>query len=118
MRAPVLMDAPVLFPGRCLLCGRSKGKMVDTQVDDEGFGRVYVCADVCVPAVAKLIGLGDVAEERRRADAAEWKAAEAELELVDARPILAQLGKISERYRADDEPDELPRGGRQRKRAA
>jgi hypothetical protein len=61
MNAPLLVDAPYLFPGRCLFCSRSKGAMVDTQIEDPGLGRVYACVDVCAPTFARLAGWADPA---------------------------------------------------------
>lgn len=56
MLAPVVVDAPVLFPGVCCFCGRGAGRMIDTHKEDPDQGHLYVCMEVCVEAFARLAG--------------------------------------------------------------
>lgn len=98
LKAPLLMDAPVLFPGRCATCGRSQGQMVDTHIEHEAASTLYLCADVCVPAFAALIGLGDTSAADERAQTAEARIVELETELAEAQPILDAMARAASRF--------------------
>lgn len=88
MKAPLLVERPFLFPGRCAFCGRSNGEMVDTQLEDLGLGHVYVCTEVCLPAWAALIGLEDVEELQATLTEREQRVGELEEELAESRPLV------------------------------
>lgn len=108
MRAAVLVDAPVLFPGRCLCCGRSKGRMVDTQIDIEGdMARVYLCVDVCVPTFARLLGLDDTTEADEKLTEALARVTDLETELAELGPVRSAIIDAAARFgdtQFDDEP--------------
>lgn len=105
-----MMDAPVLFPGRCMTCGRSKGKMVDTQIDDPAIGNVYVCVDVCVPSFAALAGFVPaeaLAEAQEKLAAANEAVVELEGQIAELVPVRDAVALAARRFgdvEADDEP--------------
>ena len=101
MSAPTLAPAlvPVAqarYPQRCAFCPAHKGELVDTQIEDEGFGHVYVCVD-CVAAWAALIGWtspDDADELRAEAVRLREQLASAEAEEADAE--MAQSAAYAE----------------------
>lgn len=105
----MLVDAPVLFPGRCKMCGRSDGRMVDTQIDDADDGRVYVC-EGCAAVYAGLIGHVAAAEHDRvvdQVDRAMERIVEMEGEIAELRPVAAAVASAAARFgdsEAHDEP--------------
>jgi hypothetical protein len=52
----LIVDAAVLPPGMCHVCGRSQGAMVDTGVDVPGDGRTYLCVELCLTLAANQAG--------------------------------------------------------------
>lgn len=58
---PRVVDTPSILPGYCRLCGCVTGRMIDTTHTD-GYGRVYICEDRCMPLFAALLGYATPAE--------------------------------------------------------
>lgn len=90
----LLVDAPQLAPGACITCLTSQGPFIDTQVDRDGWGRVYLCAR-CATDVGVSTGLASGAELRDRAALAESNA-----QLRDERDgALAEILRIRDAVR-------------------
>lgn len=100
MREPVLVEAPTLQPGRCFCCGTVAGPMVDTMVETFD-GRVYVCVATCLTPMARLAGLGPIAElEQKLADGqVVTEALQAKLDeqqpLIDAFEVAAASARLA-----------------------
>jgi hypothetical protein len=106
---PQLVEAALLAPGHCSMCGTHGGRMVDLMFDNGGFARVYLCEANCAPAVARLLGWADEvwqAEAVRKLEAykeneellmGRISALEWMLEQAQARPDLREVsGKVDE----------------------
>lgn len=85
---PRLVDTPTIQPGTCRLCGCITGRHIDTTHTD-GYGRVYICADRCMPLFAALLGYATPLE--RDALVAERDAARARVAELEAQPRQVSL---------------------------
>lgn len=102
MLDPILVDSPVQFPGRCV-CGNQTGPLVDTHIEIEGVGRIYLC-ERCIRTGGDLLGMVTHDQAVRlddRAAVAEARVVELETELAEAAPILASIARAQQRYEAD-----------------
>src|SRR3990172_8011491 len=53
-----LVDYPQIFPQACIACRSATGPQLDTHVEIEGFGWVYLC-QLCAKRAAVAFGFSD-----------------------------------------------------------
>lgn len=99
------LEAPTFFPYCCEICQSQKGPVFDTQVDRPAMGghvRVMICRS-CIRGLA--IDAGYVkGPEAERLEKASDTVAQAEIDLVDLRDLVAKADKA---LRESDAKQEL-----------
>lgn len=114
-----LVEAPLVFPNRCVVCRSAQGPLVDGQIELPGHGRMYWC-EGCVSRAAVALGIAkgprmekllkaskELAELKRQLAASEQRAEQLQARLRDETSRNGELQTLLAEGRAQLERQKL-----------